>query len=178
MRKPDWKHWLDNKEDCHYWLSSYLTKKVLRKSRDLSLFHLRKAEHNFRLAQWLEEKHGSEVIFKEEQYYDWVITIYYYAVYHAAQALMSKEGLESKSHAATLCFLLYHHYHREKKFEPEEIALLAFSLERNEIEYVGMSKELREKASYDIHAIFEQKVAKQVKEQTAQFITKIRLQLL
>ena len=38
---------------------------------------------------------------------DWVVTAAYYAMYHAAMAVLSKIGLESKEHAATAAVLEY-----------------------------------------------------------------------
>src|SRR3989344_8684715 len=110
MKNPDWKHWLNDWKECKQWLEIYLKKDMLRKSADNSRLHLKKCAHNLNLAQWLSSKHSQELpmLFGDETFYDWVIGIYYYAIYHAALALISKEGYASKSHSATLCFLIYH----------------------------------------------------------------------
>ena len=106
-----------------------------------------------------------------------MINIYYYAIYHAALALMSKEGYTSKSHAATLSFLIYHHYHLQKALDKEEVELIASSLAREDIEAMGFSKELREKACYDIHQQFEKGLAEQIREQAVEFANKIKILL-
>lgn len=176
MRKPDWKLWLEDKKECRLWLEGYIRKGALRKSPDDSRLYLRKTDHNLNLASWVFEKHKGEIpeTFGKETFYDWVISIYYYAIYHAALALVSREGYESKSHSATLCFLIHHHYHLQKALSKEEVELVAASLDKEDIETVGFSKELREKACYDVHETFEKKLAHQVREQAAHFASKIK----
>jgi uncharacterized protein (UPF0332 family) len=176
MRKPDWKIWLKDNKECRYWLDNYIKKKILRKSSDESKLHLKKTDHNLNFANWILEKHKDEIpnVFGEDVFYDWVINIYYYAVYHAALALLSLEGYKSKSHSATLCFLIYHNYHMQKSLKEEDIELIASSLSKEDIEIVGTSKELREKACYDVHELFEQTLAQDIKEQAIDFINKIK----
>lgn len=176
MKKPDWKIWLKNKEKCKLWLEKYLKKGILRVSADESRLHLKKINHNLNFANWIIEKHKNELpkLFGRETFYDWVISAYYYAIYHAALALISREGYKSKNHSATLCFLIYHHYHRQKSFEIEDVELIAGSLNREDIETIGFSKELREKACYDVHEHFERRLTEQIREQAVKFVNKIR----
>ena len=90
---------------------------------------------------------------------------------------MSKEGFTSKSHSATLAFLIYHHYHSQKALQKEDVELIASSLNREDIETLGVSKELREKACYDVHELFEKRLAEQIREQSVDFANKIKLLL-
>ena len=174
MKKPDWKEWIEKKEECGKWLESYLKRGVLRKSSKNSKLYLKKSLHNLNFANWIFE--NSEMLKKElnDSFYDWIINIYYYAIYHAGISLMEKEGYNSKNHSATLCFLIYHHYHCEKELDVEEINLIASSLEKEEIETLGFSKELREKACYDVGESFEKSLAENIKEQAVSFVSKIR----
>ena len=176
MKRPDWKIWMKDEEECKNWLDTYIKKEIIRKSENNSKLHLRKTDHNLNLANWILEKHKDEIpqYFGKDTFYDWIIDIYYYAIYHSALALMSKEKYSSKNHAATLCFLIYFHYHQKKIFDKEEVEFMAGSLNKEDIEIVGMSKELREKASYDVHELFERKLAEQIKEQTVDFVNKIK----
>ncbi len=178
MNKPDWKIWINNKGACARWLSEYIKKRILRKSIDNSKLHSKKSNHNLNFANWILEKHKDEIpkYFGKETFYDWVIDIYYYAIYHMALALMSKEGYESKNHSATLCFLINFHYHKQKVLDKEDVEFIAnyLSLDKKDLETLGMSKELREKASYDVHELFEQKLAKQIQEQAINFVNKIK----
>lgn len=179
MKKPDWKLWLKDKKECKFWLDSYIGKRILKKSSDDSRLHLRRTDHNLTFANWIIDKHKGEIpeIFGEDTFYDWVISIYYYGIYHAALALMSKEGFTSKNHSATLCFLIYHHYHLQNALDKEDVELIASSLDREDIETLGASKELREKACYDVHELFEKRLAEQVREQAVNFTNKIKLLL-
>lgn len=176
MKKPDWKAWIKDKKECRYWLKSYLNKKILRKSSDDSLLYLKKASHNLDFAGWLIEKHNKEIpeIFGKENFYDWIINIYYYAIYHASLALISREGYESKNHLASLSFLTYHHYHLQNSLTEEEIEILAGSLKKEDIEAIGFSKELREKASYNVHESFEKGLAINAQKQAIEFANKIK----
>jgi uncharacterized protein (UPF0332 family) len=176
MKKPDWKIWIDNKEECKLWLMKYLKTKALIKSFDEARLYLKKTEHNLSLANWLSEKHKDELpkLFGKETFYDWIITMYYYAVYHSALALISKKGYESKSHSASLCFLIYYFYHGEKSLNKEDIEIVAHSLSKEDIEILGFSKEVREKASYNVHESFEEKLAEITKINAVNFINKIK----
>ena len=100
--------------------------------------------------------------------------MYYYAIYHAALALMSKEGFVSKNHSATLCFLIYHHYHLQKALDEEDIRFIASYLDKEDIETIGDSKELRERACYDVHELFERKLAEYIREKAVDFVNKIK----
>ena len=179
MKRPDWKLWLKDKKECRSWLDSYIKKKILKKVSDESKLHIKRTDHNLTFANWIIEKHKDEIpeVFGEDTFYDWVISIHYYAIYHAALALMSKEGFTSKNHSATLCFLIYHHHHLQNALAKEDVELIASSLEKEDIETLGTSKELREKASYNIHESFEKKLAEDIKEQAVNFANKIKLLL-
>jgi uncharacterized protein (UPF0332 family) len=175
MKRPDWKEWIKDQEECKRWLDEYFKKKILRKSEDESKLHLRKTDHNLNFANWILEKHESKTeIFEEETFYDWIINMFYYAVYHATLALISKEGCKSKNHSATLCFLIYHHYHLQKAIDKEDVELIASSLDKEDIEVIGTSKELREKACYDVHESFEKDLTEGVKEKVVDFVVKIK----
>ncbi len=179
MKRPDWKLWLKNEKECKFWLDSYIRKNILKKSSDESRLYLRRTDHNLIFANWIMEKHKDEIpeVFGGDNFYDWVINIYYYAIYHAALALMSKEGFTSKNHSATLAFLIYHHYYSQKALEKEDVELIASSLDREDIETLGVSKELREKACYDVHESFEKRLAEQIREEAVDFANKIKLLL-
>lgn len=176
MRKPDWKRWLKDKGECKLWLDNYIKKEILIKSYDESKLHLKKTNHNLNFANWIIEKHKDEIPkrFEKETFYDWVINIYYYAIYHSALALISNKGYKSKNHSATLCFLIYYCYHTLKELGTEDIELIMNSLNKEDIETLGISKELREKACYDVHELFEQNLAKQTGENATKFINKVR----
>ncbi|MBU0457597.1 MAG: hypothetical protein ABH824_06520 [Nanoarchaeota archaeon] len=179
MKKPDWKLWLRDENECKFWLDNYVKKNILKKSSDDSKLHLKRTDHNLIFANWIIEKHKDEIpeVFGKDTFYDWVISVYYYAVYHAALALMSKERFTSKNHSATLSFLIYYHYHSQKALDKGDVELIANSLNREDIETLGFSKELREKACYNIHELFEKKLAEDIREQVVNFANKIKMLL-
>ncbi len=176
MKKPNWKLWLKDKKECKYWLEIYTKKNIIKKVPDESRLHVKRSDHNLTFASWIIEKHKDEIpdVFGKDTFYDWVISIYYYAIYHAALALMSKEGFTSKNHSATLCFLIYHHYHLQNSLAKKDVQLMASYLEVEDIETLGISKELREKACYNVHESFEKKLCENFKEQAVDFVNKIK----
>ena len=179
MRKPNWRIWLKDKRDCKFWLDKYKKNKILQKKKNESRLYIRKTDHNLNLANWILEKHEDKIpeVFGEETFYDWIINIYYYAIYHAALSLISNDGYSSRNHSATLCFVIYRHYHLKKTLKEEDVELVANSLEEKDIETLGSSKELRERASYSVHENFEKKLAEETKEQAVEFINKIKSML-
>lgn len=179
MKKPDWRIWVKDKKECRIWLENYLKKGVLKKAPKEHELYIKKADHNLNLALWLYEKHNKEIpsIFGKETFYDWVISMHYYSIYHAALALLSREGYESKGHSPTLCFLISVFYHKQKLIDAKDIEIVANSLGEKDIEIIGFSKEIREKASYNIHEHFEKKLAENVKEDAVEFVNKVKVLL-
>lgn len=176
MKSPNWKLWLKDKKECKSWLDNYINKKIIKTVSNESKIYIKKSDHNLIFANWIFEKHNDEIPkILNDSFYDWVISIYYYAVYHSALALMSKEGFTSKNHSATLSFLIYYHYHLSKSIDEKDVELIVSSLSKEDIETIGFSKELREKACYNVHESFEKKLAEQMKEKTIEFVNKIKL---
>jgi len=93
MKKPDWKEWLNDKKVCKEWRDYYLKSGILRKGARKPEQYFKKAVHNLDFSNWLLEKHKDEIpsIFAEERFFDWVITGYYYSMYHAALALIASK---------------------------------------------------------------------------------------
>lgn len=172
--KPDWRRWMTDRQECARWLERYHATGVLKRSEDASRLHLQKADKNLDFAGWLLEKqHELAAAFGGSTFTEWAVTVYYYASYHAALALMSREGYASKSHAAMLCFLIHHHYHRGTLGE-EEITLIAAVLDKEDLQTLGAAKELRERACYDVHASFERRIAEQMRTEASAFTIKIK----
>src|SRR3989344_2662648 len=176
MKKPNWKLWLKEKKECKVWLDIYIKKRILEKKKDESRLYFNKSEHNLNLANWLNVKHENEIpeMFGDKTFYVWVLRMYFSVVYHAGLALVSKLLFKSKSHMATLCFLIYYYYHGEEIINEEDVELVAISLEREDIETITNVKSLRERASYDVHALFEKKTAEEAKDKTIVFLGKVR----
>ena len=115
-------------------------------------------------------------MFGEQRFFDWIIVIYYYSIYHAALALLSSINLFSKSHLATLNALILHFYYNKKikKDDVEIVAKSIPSLEREDIETIVETKELRERASYEVGYEFEESLVKVARSNAIKFIEKVR----
>lgn len=176
MKLPDWREWLRNKELCKRWLDIYLRRSMLRKISWGKELYLKKAKHNLDFANWVKEKHKNEIpeLFGKERFYDWVINSYYYAIYHAALALIAIKGLSSKSHNATLCAVIWFYYHKKKSLEKIDIELIRESIERKDIEIMTRTRDLRERASYDVSASFELGLVEKAKDNTVSFLKKVK----
>jgi uncharacterized protein (UPF0332 family) len=179
MKRPDWRAWLRNRQECKRWNVLYTKRGILRRQSLKPEDHLKKSLHNLDFANWIYEKHKDEIkeLFGSQRFFDWVIVIYYYAVYHAALALTASKNLFSKSHLATLNTLILHFYH-EKRIAKEDVELVAESisrsLEKEDIETVAETKELRERASYGASYEFEESLVETAKENAIRFIGKTR----
>ena len=180
MKRPSWKLWLRSKKECQKWNRIYLKKGILKKKSLKPKDYLKKATHNLDFGNWIYEKHREgeiESIFGGQRFFDWILVIYYYSVYHAALALIASEGFSSKSHMATLNVLILKFYHK-KKIEKEDVEIVAEviprQLERDDIEVITETKNLREKASYGVSYDFEESLVKSAKKDVIKFIEKVR----
>ncbi len=174
---PDWRIWIKDERECKEWLEQYLRRQVLRAETRKPEDFLKKAEHNLSFSNWLIDKHKDEIprIFgSHENFYDWVTVSFYYCVYHAALALISKFRISSKSHSATLCAVIYYYYHKSKNLTKEDIELLGEYLGEEDIESFARTKSLRERASYGVSINFELMLVDEAKKNAESFIEKAR----
>ncbi|RLJ05496.1 MAG: hypothetical protein DRP18_02960 [Candidatus Aenigmatarchaeota archaeon] len=176
MKLLDWRKWTKDKKLCREWLNGYIKKGTLRKIKLSKELYLKKAIHNLDFANWVKEKHNDELpeLFGEERFYDWVINAYYYAIYHAALALISAKGYSSKSHNATLCAVIWFYYHQQRKLDEEDIELIKETIDREDIEIITETKDLRERASYDVSVSFEFRLVEKAKNNAVYFINKVK----
>lgn len=176
MKAPNWEGWLKDENICKTWLDHYIQKGMLRKTRLSPSDYMRKAQHNIDFANWLNEKHKEELprLFGDEKFYDWVISGYYYAIYHASLALISSKDYTSKSHYATLCLIIWCFHHETKHLDKKDITLLHSTMNKEDIEIIAETKELREKASYGVSGNFELRLVDKSKGNAIYFLNKAR----
>jgi len=125
--------------------------------------HVEKAEHNLKFVQD-NLKLG---------HYDWCITGCYYAVYHAALALVLKSGYASKNHDATLCMLIKHYY--RKGVSKDEITLInKFFLDYHDLLFYAESKARREDATYSTRYKFDKQSVEQLRVKAILFVNKAK----
>jgi len=164
---------------CEKIFRRYVKIKVLKET-DSKLFgkHLNKALSNLEFANFILTEHDYSIKEKlpNKTFYDWCITIYYYSIYHIALALTTKVGYESKSHSATITVITLFYYHQDNILNKEDIDFLIekIHLEREELDLVLDSKNLRERACYGTDELFELSQAKRLQEQTAEFVNRIK----
>lgn len=105
--------------------------------------HITKARHNLQVMNDLHKL----------QHSDWVVVAAYYAMYHAASALLARIGLASKEHAATAA-VLEHFFSNDidtsllQRFNNLKEKIEPIYLEDTIIEYLWSGKSLRETAQY------------------------------
>lgn len=151
--------------------------KVIRKivpNARLVEVHLNKAFHNQDFAIFtLKNQDKINKRLEEETYFDWVITISYYAMYHSAMALLYKLGYKTNNHLATICVLCKKCL--GKTLEKQDIEKLStiFELSEEEIKEIGRAKERRERASYSGSISFEKYLAEITLEDARRFINKV-----
>lgn len=125
--------------------------------------HIEKAEHNLRFVQ---DNLGLG-------YLDWCITGCYYAVYHAALALILTKGYSSKNHQATLCILIKEYY-RHGMNQDDIYLVNNFFLDYQDLLFYVESKNKREEASYSSTRVFDKKLVEGLRIKAILFVNKAK----
>jgi uncharacterized protein (UPF0332 family) len=142
------------------------------------LGHLRKAYHNLDLANEVFGMHGGKASFRYEgeNYFDWVITVCYYAMYQASLAALAAVRKEGETHVATVCALIYYYVHKKRRLEEEYLISLDMvgALAKQDVQKLVEKKEEREKASYDTSFTTQKGLAERALTDAREFVAKIR----
>lgn len=126
--------------------------------------HIEKSEHNLKFIQD-NLKIG---------YFDWCITGCYYAVYHAALALIIAKGYISKNHDATLCILIKEYY-KQGGIDKRDIELInKFFLDYQDLLFYVQSKNKREEATYSSYYKFDKKTVEELRLKSILFVNKAK----
>lgn len=169
----------EDRNYCETVFRHYVKTGVLRKTAPL-LFqkHINKAMNNLEFANFILEEHNYSLKNKlpGKTFFDWCLTIYYYAAYRTALALAARAGYESKSHAATIAAIILFYYHKDNLLKKEDIHLIIghISIEKEEIELMLDAKGMRENACYGVDALFEKSQAERMQKRTAEFVSRIK----
>ena len=178
LREPKkWQVWLENSKTLDRDFKKYIRQHIVRKiesSTSLSKIHLDKSYHNLDFANFtIQNSAGINKRVDDETYYDWVIVIAYYAMYHAAMALLYKIGYKAGTHLATICVLCKECLGKTlEKRDIENISAI-LELSEEEIKEIGRAKERREKASYSGSVSFEKYLAEITLDDARKFINKV-----
>lgn len=176
-KQKKWQAWLENKKVLNLDFKKYVQRHIIRKiesSSRLSKIHLDKSYHNLDFANFTvanQENINKRV--EDETYYDWVIVISYYAMYHAAMALLYKIGYKAGTHLATICVLCKECLGKTLEKKDIENISAILELSEEEIKEIGRAKERREKASYSGSVSFEKHLAEITLDDARKFIDKI-----
>mgnify|MGYP001278156120 CR=1 FL=1 len=184
-RQPTWEDWLRDLSLCERSMRYFERPrgsliKILpeRIAKQNVLGHLKKAYHNLDLANKVFEVHEVELKFRyeDENFFDWVITICYYAMYQASLAALAAVRKEGEIHAATVCTLIYHYVHKKKRLRERHLISLDMvgRLAKQDVQKLVEKKEEREKASYDTSFITQKGLAERALTDAREFVAKIR----
>jgi uncharacterized protein (UPF0332 family) len=125
--------------------------------------HLDKARHNLDLIAEL----------KETKFDDWQLIAAYYAVHHAALALLQDKGITTKNHTVTYC-LLINHYHKDQttltqdELETYHQAYLSY----DEAQTYPITKQRREQASYTTTRTYTDTTINTTQQKAIDFVNK------
>jgi uncharacterized protein (UPF0332 family) len=178
FREGKYSIWLEDPKECDSDFQEFLQKGALIPIHDGEVWkkrHLEKADHNLDFASLVSDLHRTAI--KErlpgKTFYDWVTVSYYYAVYHAALALVSLAGFKSKSHMATLCGVIRFYYHKDRMLERKHLETLSL-MEKANIEQFVESQSLRERASYGVSVSFEERLSLMARKDAIEFVNKVK----
>lgn len=147
-------------------IKRYENKRLIRKQREDEeeiKGHIEKAEHNLKF------------IYDNLRlgYFDWCMTGCYYAVYHAALALIIKKGFISKNHDATLCILIKEYY--KKGIDKNDLELInRFFLDYQDLLFYVQSKRRREEATYSSSYKFDKEEVGELRLKSIAFVNKVK----
>jgi len=184
-RHPTWEDWLGDARTCERSMRYFqsprvsLTKTLSQRiAEENVLGHLKKAYHNLGLANKIFTMHegGPRFRYEGENFFDWVITVCYYAMYQASLAALAAVRKEGETHAATVCALIYHYVHKKKRLREHYLISLDLirRLARQDVQKLVEKKEEREKASYDTSFVTQKGLAERALTDAREFIAKIR----
>lgn len=170
---------IESEEYCRKVFAFFIKKGIIKKTNpDLFEKHLNKSINNLEFGNFILSEHKFSIKrkLKNKSFYDWCVVIYYYSLYHAVLALISKAGFESKNHVASISALTLFYYYKKNVLKKEDIQSIIdnFNLKSEDIEFMFNSKEMREKASYRIDETFDLILAGNSQEKTVELVNKIK----
>lgn len=160
MNEYDLKKLLEDKKYLESKIKSYNEKGLIQKTASQAEVkgHLEKARHNLSFIKEI-----------SSEFNDWKLIVCYYAIYHAALALITKKGYSSKNHDVTLCLIIKDFYN--SGLSKEDIELLNM-LDTQDLFFYVQSKQKREDAQYSTKIKYETKDVEKIRIKTALFISK------
>jgi len=147
--------------------------KIVHPNENLSLGHIKKADHNLVVMTDLSE-------LKHE---DWVVIAAYYSMYQASLSLLLKIGLSSKEHAATVAVLEYFFgenigkklLEKFNSLKEKKDLLETLTIQEKYIDYLWDIKGARESVQYGVDIGYKEN--EKIVNHAREFVSKIKLVL-
>ena len=177
--KVDIEKLIADKDYCKKVFNFFIKNQTIKKT-DSKFFgkHLKKSLDDLEFSNFILDEHKFSIKEKlpGKSFYGWSVVIYYYSIYHAISALLTKAGFESKNHLASISALTFIYFHKEDILNKKDIQFIIdnFHLKNEEIEFIANSKDLRERASYGVDESFDLLLAANLQKKTADFVNKTR----
>jgi len=149
--------------------------------------HMNKAEFNLLSAQieYLslmdESVRKSSELFSNYNKFDWLIIKSYYAMYHAALALLAEIGFKTKTHFATIASFELFFVRRNELVEERFLQMLVKVMERVgtvPYDYVRMiikARKIRYAAQYDVTTSIARREAEDSFEKATEFVEEMKM---
>lgn len=158
-KAPTWEDWLNYPDLCEQSLRYFERFSQVRplnatQAQNDVIGHLRKAFHNLSLANQIfdaNQKGQLNVKYAGESFYDWVVTVCYYAMYQASLAALAAVRKSGENHSATVCALIHYYVHKKKRLNEQYLLSLNTigSLANQDVQKLVDTRFERERASYD-----------------------------
>ena len=152
-----------HKKKLDWCLARETRMKEIKPSDKLSINHINKARHNLNAANY-NIKGG---------FSDWGVSQAYYAMYHALLAVLFKLGYESKNHECTINAVEYLIEERKIDLDLKDIAFIRTTEQMTSKD----AKSLREEFQYGTETTVNEKLLKELLENSKKVVEKIEIAL-
>ncbi len=166
MKRQKWEVWVKNRAVLDKDFKNYLRRETIREGATKIEVegHLNKAKRNLQFSRG--------VLDDLNDFYEWSIVGYYYAVYQAGLALCALKGYKTKSHIATISLLIKFFYPQHLSEEDLKTVAKTIMAEEDIREFVEL-KNYREDATYSISVEYERGLAENLGEKAIEFVNKV-----
>ncbi len=181
---PTWEDWLKYPHVCEQSLRYFERFSQVRplnatQAKNDVIGHLRKAFHNLSLANQIfdaNQKGQLNVKYAGESFYDWVVTVCYYAMYQASLAALAAVRKSGENHSATVCALIHYYVHKKKRLNEQHLLSLntIVSLANQDVQKLVDTRFERERVSYDTGYATQLGLAQTSLSDARDFVLKIR----
>lgn len=146
-------------------------------------YHVDKARHNIETGSLLieisEDQDSKKKLKVSADYigYDWAISCGYYAMFHAATAMLAAIGIKAQSHESLIEGLEYHFVFREKVMGSDDIEKIktAKRLDEKYVNRMWSAKSKRNTAQYKADSVIAKKDAERIYKDAISFVNTMEI---